>query len=757
MHRIFLFVLTLSLLGGSPSQAQDAWPTTEFTFEIQRNFGQTFATAEKLEALEDHANRVAEYYASVGFLPPSLPLVDNRYKIFFDFESKSDVGMASCESEGTQKIYLPAQAYPSLQSPGRELGYKVQYEIAHEMFHAIQRSYPGMESCDRPLWILEGSAEAISVSLMRDLGVLQYFRDCDFVRDFGAFSLGVEDYATAGEGRSCPQRADYGTSAIWRFLALAKAAGGTPAVTAKETNFAYLHDYFNGLVVTPNNATAIYENLDQFLNRHFGSGLRQMYSNAVSWQAGGQYVGWSGDITAKIVYLDEHFWPGCEVVSLGAGNNVVTKLVDRFAGMRARCFVLQLDPKVSSAHVVVEATGLALDRLTLGLGGGRAVAPMDPVLVDGEIVRSTRVIELTADRDLLGTPVILTYVPKDFDDGLVTSVNLKFLLPNFYNNMAPAPAGGSPLLDQPLAEVTAQEADQLQADSIVAATASTASRNLVMSTLVSRDERSSACHGDDPFVYLACGPKMTIRLGTFPNAAPDLSVTRTSGGTLAQVATSGQALSQSAPGGAGDDWMQAAIELENQPGNSVTLTFPLIGYGETGSFSNALISTANGRGDGVVKTIGPADNILGRGIGFKLGGQVSIDHYSEDYISGTYSGVLADDQIDFIGDDPTLPVVGQIAGSFFAVRPWSGDRKFEYLPYEIYAYQQSNLGNQTGTAGQSTGGQSTPSGTTGGSEASDANAPVDCDCQCGLQVLMKDNTQCNAVCTPVWELICPLE
>ncbi len=184
------------------------------------------------------------------------------------------------------------------------------------------------------------------------------------------------------------------------------------------------------------------------------------------------------------------------------------------------------------------------------------------------------------------------------------------------------------------------------------------------------------CVIGQPFEYLACGPSTTISLALMPGMWGSFDYATTQGGAVGQFLNALSGMGQSA---SGDTLDNLAAQSNSRDGTSITLVIPLIDYGYTGSFRNAAISM-NRAGSknqlGIYQAIGPADAIPGTEIEFPLSGTVIIEEYSPVVLRGSFSGAMVDASVaDSLGDDPVLPVLVNLSGTFNVIAPWRGDSR----------------------------------------------------------------------------------
>jgi hypothetical protein len=174
-------------------------------------------------------------------------------------------------------------------------------------------------------------------------------------------------------------------------------------------------------------------------------------------------------------------------------------------------------------------------------------------------------------------------------------------------------------------------------------------------------------------VVQVCGPSTRISLVTVPGILSSVSQATGRGGAFGQFMSMLSGVADVGPMEVADRYKKALERAGEYDGSFVNIDIPLIDYGFTGTFDNALISVSK-KGGGQFESIGPADIQPGPGQLFALAGSVTIEEFSTAVMRGTFSAALVDrDDIAAMGDDGSLPVKGDISGRFQIAVPWVED------------------------------------------------------------------------------------
>ena len=204
--------------------------------------------------LENYLGQVAAQYETWGLRSPALqPLVQNRsgqqvYRVFLvsNLEQAAGEYHLRCYSISGQILLLNRN---SITANGRITGRGYQ-TIAHELFHAVEYSYPFFQ-CDHAAdmlgnWIVEGMARAVgwdTATLLRPLDVSNWAMERWGARNYNSrlpVPLSVSDGSPVDP---------YRTNSFWHYLAerqAGKATGYKPGPEEASIDYSYLPLFFSG-------------------------------------------------------------------------------------------------------------------------------------------------------------------------------------------------------------------------------------------------------------------------------------------------------------------------------------------------------------------------------------------------------------------------------------------------------------------------------------------------------------------------------
>jgi hypothetical protein len=202
---LYATALLVLLSSGDPVAAQPTsygpWPTTDWLVDCyfpspEEWYGATqaapgdgalddfrkeaeaqYASSNCDDKDEDHSaagqarkqlRQISQWLESQGFRPPDLPTVPNppRYRASVVFYDLPWCYEGACNEAG-RSGYVPVSAEtPEGNGRGENALFVTPNEVdyAHELFHAVQHSFPGVEQDVTPNWILEGTAQAVGLT-----------------------------------------------------------------------------------------------------------------------------------------------------------------------------------------------------------------------------------------------------------------------------------------------------------------------------------------------------------------------------------------------------------------------------------------------------------------------------------------------------------------------------------------------------------------------------------------------------------------
>ena len=233
----------------------DLNPTTDFSGD----------DAFLVKLMEAYLNDVGREYQDLGLAAPSLPIVSDgkggqSYAVHLnDYPDKNADGNSEARAR-----YSPDSRYIEIDSSraltGDSLSEQLLEDTAHELFHAIQRSYRSRPDATHGDWVIEGQAQALGMDTARKL------------RGADVHAGSKDDYRLGGREYflSLPTGVHdetYRTASFWRYLA-----------ETLEPGYGYLAELF---AVTFNsageNADLLW--LDEGLRASSGEGLAFHYAN----------------------------------------------------------------------------------------------------------------------------------------------------------------------------------------------------------------------------------------------------------------------------------------------------------------------------------------------------------------------------------------------------------------------------------------------------------------------------------------------
>ncbi len=757
-----LIVCAAGLFSPTRASAQSDWPTYEFEIvESGLLFYQNGLSGDEKNAIQNHLTRTAKYYQSLGFRAPDLEMnrKGTRYVIRFDHGSDLSVAVTSVRSGAPETIIVPRAVFQSVFDGNGKLQGYLAYSLSHELFHTNQRAYPGMQGDTAGFGIMEGTAEAISKDLTVKWGY-QGRSDCDGVRDLYATPLLIGmNKVNAPRYSLCKGPQGYGTSGFWRFVGQAKKANKmTRGRVTESADYAYLHDYFESLAELNTNPGAETENrlTNDFLASR--AGLKKSLGHVFSTWAASVTGRYAGNKRKKLRNMMNYFGD-CQEVRFPETNPFLMTSNVTLKSLTASCYHVYVDEAKGAVDISIHVLGADPEYLLMGMEGGLAVSSAIYIPPNNGSPESASWTFSLPEKRANGTAFVLTRTTPPRVAGNPKSYTVLFSMNSVQTS---ASAGGGKKASRRTARKPGDPplslSEEERAKAAEEAADLTPSYHTSLSGHVSPQPNTRNCK--EPFRFMVCGPSLSISLSAMPNSAPDLSVNRATGGGTAQVAQALLGLNDAGGPQAASDWQQAAIDMRTQPGAMVEITIPMLNYGETGTFSNAQIATGNGKDSRLLHALAPADAIKGKGIGFELNGNVTIDKYTLYSMSGSFSGAMVDHQDVPPGDDPSLTVVANISGTFHIARPWRGDHTIEAEPIDWKLQREAlerrrDAGGPPPTGGRpptGPGGNSTSAG--GGSDSRVAEAY--CPCDCDMQYYSSTVPQCITKCSPVWDVVCPL-
>ena len=296
-------------------------------------------TTKQMRALEQYFVAVGEEYQRQGFLEPkidTLTKTGNAFEIYvFDYPDKGN-GPARYGPSCASVFFLPnAKPYIRVDSSRvlkkDSLATKAYDNIAHEMFHAIQQSYPlfinDYDDCELGSWITEGTAEAVGSDMALALKKVP----------INKIKMGPRDYSKplyvkSNTGKTTNRA--YWTSSFWRYIGEYKSNNKRypPAKKGKSSDYRYLQTFFDRKIDSPDENSEL-DWLEDNLTETFRVKLANFYAHFTTTFA--HYVpDRHSGIPTK---FGNKIFQGCERVTLTADITSFDTAGRKFSNVSSRC------------------------------------------------------------------------------------------------------------------------------------------------------------------------------------------------------------------------------------------------------------------------------------------------------------------------------------------------------------------------------------------------------------------------------------
>jgi hypothetical protein len=352
----------------------------ETLLQGERNRGEIPGlTAVQIKQVEKYFADVGEEYQRLGFTEPQIDTVsDGKFEIFvFDYAETVTPARygPTCGGKilGGFKHSIPdryIQLDLSRIKKNERITSATYDNIAHEMFHAIQRGYPLFiqdteNGCILGDWITEATAEAIGADIARTLKKVK----------INEIKMGPRDYSKplwVQYAKGATQNRAYWTSSLWRYIGEYISYGKSfpPSTQGKRADYRYLQDFFKKKIDTPNEANEL-KWLDQNLDDSLDINLASLYSNFVTTFA--HYV--PDRHQGNTQKHHEQIFDDCEKVNLTTFDTSQVIQLD-FKTVTARCIEVTIITSRPNAPGIISENLIAAD-IILGVSSSASSGSSD--------------------------------------------------------------------------------------------------------------------------------------------------------------------------------------------------------------------------------------------------------------------------------------------------------------------------------------------------------------------------------------------
>jgi len=716
ISRRILFIAFILLALAATSVAAESWPSTKFeVFEgVPWNSKYTGVlaigkampyndaldesrpaskplTPELRYEIEEYLGEVAREYQKYFPAPQLEPLVTREdgaraYRIYYLDIPGSKPALARYSNDCTDDIRFRIEVNAASLTRGGKITPKGYGDLAHELFHAIQRNTVAGKKAMCPggvgPWIIEGQAEAIGHDMARRLRRLE---DDTQVSRWGLRYYSVPLVIPA-DG---PVSRGYQTSSFWRYIAEmqylrsqgkrdTEAKPGPDLAQGYDTDYSYLADLMN-LAPQGSGQKAETKWLGDWTASYFGVDLSRIFIDFVSVFAQyGKYRINGSNLPGSDA---EYYW---REISFGAKNDLSTR----------GCIPIKLDEKNDDASVNLSLQKLAADcieldvgdtgtplgwtlqaisenktllkQLRLAMAGGQQIATSAPIddipNASGAVAAWSFLLDPKQKQYLL-----VANMAKKAQDTVDQDIQLRITLSGRDDNHVPQRAKSTarnvPEQNSTPGPAGASETRARRKAEMVTAIKGSGSTTWELA------EAYGNCTGKR--TNADCQARVTLKLKSssadqlFPNSASAAGLGGLHGQMMEMVNVDMGAL-------------MAAIEFEDQtPGIEVTINVSGFDYGFTGTFSDASILVSGTNESDWLRSISPAPmDKYPPCLYPNPTGTLTIEEFSPFILRGSYSGQLVKSGIvRNVKKCPTKDIVDSISGSFVIAAPWTQDSR----------------------------------------------------------------------------------
>lgn len=794
-----LFILLL--VGSQLCVAVEPWPTTRFEVFVGTPFvdttvgggiagnllgPETLDDADEVDLphpsavmeMEKALHEAALWFKKKGFPPPLIDtIVDTdagpAYRVYLckyhgegflcgfnptDNSTSSGMYSPQCAGDPTRSRFLYLNRDKTIIGMGpTEVGYQT---IAHELTHAItaNTAFGRQESnhCGSiNRWITEGIADAIGYDMLEELwqGRYQELNDGTSVAKRHGYRPYLErlpqdrDLQIPGYQPGALAQGHYGASSFWRFLADSHPTGWANLLNKSSGKKLGLLD--KPLTSTSKDWRNEVNWLNEGLRRKFSHNLREMYGLFVN------------NFAFRLAPFDRYqgspaednldHWAGvlfgpCASIDFPASGKQDFNL--KIKGLATACVWVEpvgIEGPVQISFIARNDDPDLLQDISVGLAGTTLLTRPDPVSHTPDA--ATQYVASWPDISQNGATrnlYLFTNLATDPSRSTERELTVTAVLPgndNSARSSLPLPPQAAPRPQEPTykrhARTLSQQKKattqmvhrQMQLDK------KSLNPNVSRSTQVRRYPRNPPC--PEPFKYHVCGEHMLISLTTMPGTYIGPAQTNTTGGGAGQVFSGMQAMAQTSLFDSQERMTELVAVLDTVDGSEVSIQFPMVDYGYTGTQGPAAI-TVTMAGGKKLNAIGPPDETDQS----PLTGSVTIEEYSPAVMIGSFVAPLGE-FVEGPGGAGIYQSRGTVTGRFTSARPFLADERAQPIMDSIEQmtddmatamgidaeYAQSIMKFQTPNG--------PPTSSQGGSGSSSGGGMLegDCSCECEMKPL----------------------
>lgn len=712
-------------------------------------------TPELRYEIEEYLGEVAREYQKYFPAPKLEPLVERddgaqAYRIYYFDIPGSRPALARYSNDCSDSNRFRIEVNAATLTSGGKITAKGYGDLAHELFHAIQRNTKAGKKSMCPggigPWVIEGQAEAIGHDMARKLRRVEI--DTQISR-WGLRYYSLPLVMAAGG----PTSRGYQTSSFWRYIAEshylrsqgkrdAEAKPGPDIPGGYDTDYSYLADLMSR---TPGGTGEKAEAkwLNEWLRSYFGVDLSRTFIDFVSVYA--QYGKYRVD-DRKVPLPEfeaEWYWReigfgasndlskrGCETIRLDENNDDASVRLN-LQKLAAECIEFDVGDTGTPLSWVIQTIGkdkASLRQLRLAMAGGQQVASSAAIAnipdASGAIAAWNFLLDSDKKQYLL-----IANMAKEAQNTVAQDIELRITLSGRDDNHVPSQtkktAGNVPT---PEARPGPAGASQTRARRKAEMTAAFKGAG---ATTWELDEPSGNCTGRKAKARCQSQVKLQLRSSAVEQMMPGSSSAAALGGLYGQMMEMVNV---------DMSLLMAAVEFEDQnQGTKVDITVPGFDYGFTGTITNAKILVSGTSESDWLSSMSPTPQDKRPPCLYpQPTGTLTIEEFTPYILRGSYSGQLVKGGVvRNVRKCPTKDVKGSISGNFVIAAPWTQDSRLEvdvsWLQEDVY-----NDINQMLPAGMKATDQGLPGGPPA-FEIRDTDFPTDsagdpefneCDCSC---------------------------